>query len=126
MLSVKDDKTLKQTQFPFERMGAGAGMPAVCPQEWTSAENSSVFSCSGKNQSVCVVLEEGGIWSCLVKVSLSNYCIRVFFPTCKSGLVGGGGKKRQVGISVLPFVCSKAACSLCVPPSHVLTQLQGN
>lgn len=52
-------------------------MPAVCPQEWTSAENASVSSCCGKNQSVCVILEEDGIWSQLVKVSLLNYCVRV-------------------------------------------------
>ena len=52
-------------------------MPAVCPQEWTSAENASAFSCCGKNQSVCVVLEGRGIWSQLVKVSLVSYCVRV-------------------------------------------------
>lgn len=65
----KDYKILcSRPQFPLERVGAGAGMPVVCPQEWTAAENASAFSCWEKNQSVCVVLEEAGIWSQLVKL----------------------------------------------------------
>lgn len=43
-------------------------MPAVCPQEWTSAHHASAFACWEKNQAACVVLEEG--WSQLVKVCL--------------------------------------------------------
>lgn len=74
-------------------MGAGAGMPAVCPQEWTSAENASAFSCCGKNQSLCVVLEEGGIWSQLVKVSFLNYCVRVL-PYLQVWFGGAGGKGK--------------------------------
>lgn len=68
-------------------------MPAVCPQEWTSAENASAFSCCGKNQSLCVVLEEGGIWSQLVKVSLLNYCVRVL-PYLQVWFEGAGGKGK--------------------------------
>lgn len=65
-------------------------MPAVCPQEWTSAENTSAFACCVKNRSACVVLEQGGIWSQLVKMSLLHYCVRVF-PCLQ---VGFGGRNQ--------------------------------
>lgn len=65
-------------------------MPAVCPQECTSAHHASAFACWGKNQAACLVLEKGGIWSQLVKVCLLITALGVL-PTCKFGL---GGKKK--------------------------------
>lgn len=55
-------------------------MPAVCPQEWTSAHHASAFACWGKTQAACVVLEEGGIWSQLVKVCLVIAALRSHLP----------------------------------------------
>lgn len=65
-------------------------MPAVCPQEWTSAHHASAFACWGKKQAACVVLGRRWYLESACKSLLIDYCTGVL-PTCKFGL---GGKKK--------------------------------